>query len=176
MTRTATAKQREADAARRAIVALIDGRPAYGASKETCGEWWTMVSGLGEVREREGAQAVGTAVEALKRAHPSIARLLVGLETGSARIVPVSAEELRAKPIAPLRWAVPGIVPAGLTILAGAPKMGKSWLCFDLAIGIAQGGSVLGGVEVEQGSVLYLALEDNERRLRQRLDKLLEGG
>ena len=176
MTRIATKKQREADAARRAIMALMGGRPAYGASKETCGEWWTMVNRLGEVREREGAQAVVTVVEALKRAHPRIAEMMAGAETGGARIVPISAEELRAKQFAPPKWAVRGSVPAGLTILAGAPKMGKSWLCFDLAIAVARGGSVLGGVEVEQGSVLYLALEDNERRLRQRLDKLLEGG
>ena len=57
-------------------------------------------------------------------------------------------------------------------MLAGRPKAGKSWLALNLAEAIANGGKVL-GVDVEQGDVLYLALEDNPRRLQQRLDQLI---
>ena len=88
----------------------------------------------------------------------------------------VSARDLMAAVIAPLRWAVEGIVPEGLIMLAGKPKMGKSWLALALAIAIAFGGYALGSIPVEQGDVLYLALEDGTRRLQDRLRVLLPDG
>jgi hypothetical protein len=57
--------------------------------------------------------------------------------------------------------------------MAGAPKLGKSWLCLGLAIAVASGGRALGTIPVERGEVLYLALEDNARRLQDRLRVLL---
>lgn len=71
------------------------------------------------------------------------------------------------------RWAVPGLVAEGLTLLAGAPKLGKSWLALCLALSIATGGKALGKVDVTPGDVLYLALEDNGRRLTSRLRAVL---
>jgi hypothetical protein len=68
------------------------------------------------------------------------------------------------------QWAVPGLVPAGLTILAGRPKIGKSWLALQIAIAVGTGGMVLDR-RVTAGRVLYLALEDNERRLKERASK-----
>ena len=61
----------------------------------------------------------------------------------------------------------------GLTILAGRPKIGKSWLALDVCLGVAQGRKVLGNLATTQGDVLYAALEDNPRRLQRRIDKLL---
>jgi hypothetical protein len=78
-----------------------------------------------------------------------------------------------AQEFAELRWAVPGLIPEGATILAGRPKTGKSWLTLGLALAVAAGAPALGGVAVPQGEVLYLALEDGPRRLRRRLEKLL---
>ncbi len=57
-------------------------------------------------------------------------------------------------------------------MLVGKPKMGKSWMALDIALAVATGGSVL-GEQTEQGDVLYLALEDNPRRLQDRMAKLL---
>jgi hypothetical protein len=74
------------------------------------------------------------------------------------------------------RWAVPGLVAEGATLLCGPPKLGKSWLSLNLAVAIASGGRALGKVEVEQGDVLYLALEDSDRRLQSRLQLVLAGG
>ena len=67
-------------------------------------------------------------------------------------------------------WAVPNLIPAGLSILAGRPKIGKSWLALQIAVAAATGGSVL-GERVERRNVLYLALEDSERRIKDRLSK-----
>ena len=85
-----------------------------------------------------------------------------------------TAAELMAEEIPPVRWVLPGILPEGLTILAGKPKMGKSWLALDLALAVANGGKSL-GIQVEQGDVLYLALEDTKRRLQSRVEILTSG-
>ena len=84
-----------------------------------------------------------------------------------------TAAALRTMDFPPVSYVVPGIIPEGLTILAGRPKIGKSWMALDLAVGIPAGKTVLGGVHVGQGDVLYLALEDNPRRLRRRITKLI---
>ncbi|HLZ70496.1 MAG TPA: AAA family ATPase [Dehalococcoidia bacterium] len=85
------------------------------------------------------------------------------------------APALMAAQFPPQRWAVPEILPEGVNILAGPPKKGKSWFALALAVGVAAGGYVLGTVPVAAGDVLYLALEDGERRLQDRLDRLLDG-
>ena len=84
-----------------------------------------------------------------------------------------TAAALRTMAFPPVSYIVPGIIPEGLTILAGRPKIGKSWMALDLALGIATGKPVLGGVHAEQGDVLYCCLEDNPRRLQRRITKLL---
>jgi hypothetical protein len=84
-----------------------------------------------------------------------------------------TAAALRTMAFPSVSYIVPGIIPEGLTILAGRPKIGKSWMGLDLALGIATGKTVLGGVHVEQGDVLYCCLEDNPRRLQRRVTKLL---
>jgi AAA domain len=63
-------------------------------------------------------------------------------------------------------------IPEGLTILAGKPKAGKSWLMLDLAIASAGNRFTLGTMKPAPGDVLYLALEDNRRRLKRRMTKL----
>jgi predicted ATP-dependent serine protease len=85
----------------------------------------------------------------------------------------LSAADLLRKSLPPVRYLVPDYIAEGLTVLAGRPKLGKSWLALDIAIGVATGGATLGSKTVEQGDVLYLALEDNERRLQKRLLQLL---
>lgn len=75
---------------------------------------------------------------------------------------------------APLRYHVPGIVPEGLSVLAGAPKVGKSWLVLGLLLAAAAGGTALGAVPVgDGGDVLYVALEDGNRRMQARCRRLL---
>ncbi|HEU0215095.1 MAG TPA: AAA family ATPase [Stellaceae bacterium] len=86
-----------------------------------------------------------------------------------------SAADLVAKHFAEPKWAVPSIVAEGLTILAGKPKTGKSWLALDFATAVAGGYAALGNIECLSGPVLLLALEDNDRRLNARLKAVLQG-
>jgi len=68
----------------------------------------------------------------------------------------------------PVDFVIPQYITEGLTILAGRPKLGKSWLALGMCIAVATGGNVL-GEDCDQGDALYLALEDNQRRLHDRL-------
>lgn len=68
-----------------------------------------------------------------------------------------------------IRWAVPGLIPDGLTLLAGPSKAGKSFMCLDIAVAVATGASALGHLVAEEGDVLYVAAEDIPRRLRERM-------
>jgi hypothetical protein len=75
----------------------------------------------------------------------------------------------------PTRWVVPDVLPEGLSLLVGKPKKGKSWMALGMCEAIAVGGVALGTKRVEEGDTLYLALEDNEKRLQKRLKKVLDG-
>ena len=88
----------------------------------------------------------------------------------------LTASALSLMKFAPLRYPVPGILPEGLALLAGKPKFGKSFLAMDLAIAVASGGVALGSIQCSFGEVLYCALEDSERRLHDRLLKMLPFG
>jgi hypothetical protein len=87
----------------------------------------------------------------------------------------VSAQDLLAEELPEVEWAVKGVLPEGLTILAGKPKMGKSWLALGLCVAVAAGGRALGKIPAERSGALYLGLEDNKRRLQRRLKKILAG-
>jgi hypothetical protein len=92
--------------------------------------------------------------------------LLAGLRTG---------EWLDAQVFPPLNYVVPGLIPEGLALLVGAPKIGKSWLSLSIALAAASGGRALGCIEVDPRPVLLLALEDGDRRLQDRIRKLIPG-
>ncbi len=83
--------------------------------------------------------------------------------------------ELMAEHLEPPRHVVPGLIQRGLMILAGKPKIGKSWLVLNILLAVASGGLALGRFACERGDVLYLALEDPKYRLQQRARKLLLG-
>jgi hypothetical protein len=78
----------------------------------------------------------------------------------------------------PLRSYVDGLIVEGLGIIGGKPKLGKSWLVASLACAVAAGGVALGNPDrdVTQTPVLYLALEDGQRRIQGRLLKICPDG
>jgi AAA domain len=84
-----------------------------------------------------------------------------------------TAAELEMKTFPKIKFVVPGYLVEGATILAGRPKIGKSWLVLDWALAVADSGHVFNGVRCKQGDVLFIALEDNERRLKDRIGIVL---
>jgi RecA-family ATPase len=89
-----------------------------------------------------------------------------------AQLETFTAQELEAMDLPEPRFACAGLVMEGLSFLAGAPKLGKSWLALQLAVAVALGEEWL-GEPCERGAVLYLALEDSKRRLQSRMKKVL---
>lgn len=84
----------------------------------------------------------------------------------------IDAQTLLSLHFEPIKYVIPGFVAEGLTLLGGRPKLGKSWLALDFGIAVATGGKSL-GVECAPGDAIYLALEDNQRRLQDRLKTVL---
>jgi len=85
-----------------------------------------------------------------------------------------SMEELSTMEFKPVSFLVPDLIPAeGVTLICSKPKVGKSWLLYDLCISSAINRDMLGERRPTQGHTLYLALEDNLRRLRSRGERLL---
>ena len=87
----------------------------------------------------------------------------------------ISAEELLSTPLPPVKWIIPGLLPAGLALFAGPSKAGKSWLALWLCLQIAQGNPVWNR-EIEPRTVIYFSLEDTFNRLQNRIFQLIDGG
>ncbi len=82
-----------------------------------------------------------------------------------------NGDELMKKEIRPVRFVVDGLLPIGLSIVAGKRKEGKSWLILDMCFSVAAGEKFFDH-DTEQGTVLYLDLEDPETRLIQRAHEI----
>ncbi len=86
----------------------------------------------------------------------------------------ITAADLIAKTLPEPKYVIPGLLPEGATFIAGRPKMGKSWLAMQIGMAVSLGGYIFGH-HVTAGDALYLALEDNQRRLQSRLKQQLQG-
>lgn len=82
-----------------------------------------------------------------------------------------SAVELEERDVAPPDYVVPGLLANGLNIIASPPKFGKSWMMMDLAVSVATGTDFV-GMSVEQTGVIYMALEDGDSRIKDRMRKV----
>lgn len=80
----------------------------------------------------------------------------------------ISDKKLLETEIPELKWIVPQRLPAGFTLFAGRPKQGKSYLALQLCQAVSSGGTFFDR-RVDPGFVLYVALEDGPRRLKDRL-------
>ena len=85
----------------------------------------------------------------------------------------MTAEQLQSAPYSPVSFLVEELLPEGLHILAGAPKIGKSWLALWLCLCISLG-QPLWNFATTQGEALYLSLEDSFQRIQTRLFDLTE--
>lgn len=84
-----------------------------------------------------------------------------------------SAQDLLESPLASVTWLVEELIPTGLVVLAGTPKVGKSWFCLWLAICVSTGRAFLDHA-TERAGVLYLCLEDTFGRIQNRLFHLVD--
>lgn len=80
----------------------------------------------------------------------------------------MDGQTLTNQPLKPIEFIVKDLLSKGLFILAGAPKVGKSWLSLQMCLNIALGEKFL-CFDSEQAGALYLCLEDSFERIQSRL-------
>ena len=152
----------------------LDASP-WAETKDNNAPKWHYDKWHGTGHRSTGDYRKNTALRAYKKAKQDKAAALDGFKS----LAPekprfVTAAELDRMELPPVQWAVPGLLPAGLVFLVAAPKMGKSWLAFDLCLSVAAGDEWLGH-KTNQGATLYLALEDGLNRLQARLRTIGDG-
>ena len=91
----------------------------------------------------------------------------------SKKLETMDAETLMTTPMEPLKFIVEGLIPQGLHVLAGSPKIGKSWLALWICLQVAKGEKVW-GFETTKSEVLYLCLEDSFARIQSRLFEITD--
>ena len=85
----------------------------------------------------------------------------------------ISADTLFYQPLDHPKMLIDGILSNGLAILSGDSKIGKSWMVLWLCLKISQGEPVW-GLPTAKTDVIYLALEDNDWRIQQRMQDLVD--
>ena len=95
------------------------------------------------------------------------------MNTEEKRLRTIDGATLMSQPLHPPNFIVDSLFSQGLHILAGSPKVGKSWLALWLAVTVAKGDPVW-GMNTRQGDTLYLCLEDSNRRIQNRLFEITE--
>lgn len=143
----------KAEAAAKAVGGVV-AVPAMGKKADAWDVW-----------NEKGPGAVAACIEAALAGSAESDKILSGIFNGA---------DLLKMDLPEIKWAVPGLLPAGLVILAGGPKLGKSWLIYGVVAGVGAGGLVLGYFRSDPGKVLYLALEDSKKRLQDRLRSLCQ--
>ena len=88
-------------------------------------------------------------------------------------LITKTSEEIMTTLYKPTVFAVDGLLAQGLFILAGSPKVGKSWFALELCLSVAKGEKIFDR-ETSQGSVLYFCLEDSYPRIQSRLYELTD--
>src|SRR5690554_3128419 len=80
----------------------------------------------------------------------------------------IDGGKLMTMPLKPINFVIENLLSEGLHILAGSPKVGKSWLALWLSVVVAKGEEVWGN-KVKEGTTLYLCFEDSQIRIQNRL-------
>lgn len=89
------------------------------------------------------------------------------------KIAVIDGETLMDMRINPISFCIDSLLPQGVSLLCGAPKIGKSWLVLDWCVRIAKGEEVW-NFKTTKGTTLYLCLEDNLSRIQQRLNEITD--
>jgi hypothetical protein len=156
---------------------VLDHGTTNGIQPEDCGEYEDEATVLVAAVKQRGPKAGRKALEeldGLRRLHNAYdpetdsEHPLAGLDN-------FTATELLEMELPPLEYVVEDVIPEGTSLLAAAPKIGKSILCLNIAVAVAMGGKALGKADVTPGRVLYIDLDGNKRGMQRRLKKLLRG-
>ncbi len=167
--------------ARQVIRRLLDGAdPGTFATVPACsyGPWAEVVGLLlgahanGESAGTGGAAAVRTVYGSLVRMDEKLMLLMAADDTPPRTSYTIG--ELLAANFPALKFIIAGLLPIGLSILAGRPKEGKSLLVLQLTLAAYLGATFL-GLQAPRLKILYLALEDTPYRIADRLRKLARG-
>ena len=98
-------------------------------------------------------------------------------ERKKLEIETITAYELANMDIPDVKWFVPDLIPEGLTLLAGAPKIGKSFFAWNIALAVAEGGIALSEIDIDTPrNVTYMAMEDPLPLLAERLHLMCPEG
>lgn len=89
------------------------------------------------------------------------------------RLTVIDGETLMDARFPKCKFCIDTLLPAGISMLGGAPKIGKSWMVLDLCLHIAKGEPIW-GFDTMRGTVLYLALEDSLGRIQARMNRLTD--
>lgn len=89
------------------------------------------------------------------------------------KLTVIDGETLMDMRINPITFCIDSLLPQGVSLLCGAPKIGKSWLVLDWCVRIAKGEEVW-NFKTVKGTTLYLCLEDNLSRIQQRLNEITD--
>lgn len=89
------------------------------------------------------------------------------------KLTVIDGETLMDMKLPPTKFCVETLLPQGISILGGAPKIDKSWLVLDLCVRIAKGEAIW-NLSTQKGTTLCLCLEDPLNRIQQRLCMLTD--
>ena len=149
-----------------AISRLINDDMPVTVVLDQCGKWSDIVKSILQAQQESGKEGARQVFNVLVKQYDALAQLIADAPV-PARLFR-TAEEIMNTTYPPLKWIVPDLIPEGLAMLGGRPKVGKSWLALHIANAVAIGGETLGR-QVPQGKVLYIACEDSGRRINERL-------
>ena len=143
----------------------------WGASREV--NWTVAVGSLKDCNHVEAREAL----EALRQRHPEYLpqvwrELQAGSGLSSGAGLPILAASAFLEKVGnPPPMLIEGLLPdKSLFLLSGKPKAGKSFLALDIAYAVWEGTPVFGTHKVNRpGSVVYLAMEDGEYEIANRL-------
>lgn len=148
-----------------------------GTSPADCGPYEEETEVLIEVVRQQGFEAARDSLEDLKGLRNLYERYDPDEDTlhPLADLRGMTGSELLRWSFPPLEYLVEGVIPEGLSLLVGPPKLGKSLLCLNVATAVATGGKALCKADVQTGRVLYVDLDGSSRGTQRRLKALVQG-
>lgn len=170
--KTATPKDAAYTIARVAIGAMLDGMAPSTVNHQDLGHYADVYIEMTRAFVAGGTDATRKAYATYAAHDRLVAELMAGdPEPRKPQRTRYTVAELYKAEFPDLRFFVPDLMPEGQTFIIARPKIGKSWMALQLGVAGATGGVFL-GKPVKPCKVLYLALEDNPRRMRDRLHKM----